>query len=490
MKLKITSLLGALLLIGMFIVGCTKIDEPEGIKDLRGAKAEFLKAQAAVQLAEVKIKEANAAQIAANTKAIEARTQATIIENEIQQARNAEEKARLEAQLKVTLANAQAALLNAQAATTSAQKAYELAMADLKIAQTLEIPDQYKRALGGLINTLRGLNFEMNQRISLIASYQKDLNRLFTDSTRQSNGYRSDVRQKEDFFTLTSKQLEILKQTAQADPAQLKLKLEEYNTKLTALKNDRKNAEDNTTALVIKQKDLITKRDGLNNSLYIKNDYTSQISVPAVTEITDAVKTLPANLKKYLSANSQTMTFVGDLSDIIADLTAFESWINAKKTAAEGWTTLLSATTNAIKNFKNTQTNLSDNLRETQNSITINDGELDTANFNLSMILSNINFYERLASNIDGQLTGLLNGNYNLGQSIKDQEEAVRNAQGELNIAKQNLSFYLAKDYVSLKENIENQIKANQDALALLKAQFDQTTKQKDAIIAIINGLK
>lgn len=486
MKLKITSLLGALLLIGMFIVGCTKIDEPEGIKDLRGAKAEFLKAQAAVQLAEVKIKEADAAIKTALAKAEEAKTQSIIIENEIRQAKNADEKARLEAQLKVFELKIQAELLDAQKATTEAQKRYEIAMADLKIAQTLEIPNKYKDELGNLISKLENLNSGMVQTKDYILIGQRQLNVLFGNSTRTSEALKNIIRTEENNLKLKENQLVILKQADQADPAQLKLKLEEYNTKLTALYNDRRTIEDNRTTLEIKQRDINSRLQGLSNSLYIKKDYTSPIAIPAVTEITDAVKTLPENLKKYLSANYLTMTFVGDLNQVISDLTTFESWINAKKTAAEGWTTLLSATTNAIKNFKNTQTNLLDNLMETQNSLSICQGNLFSANNSWDVNNSNIIFYEGLRNTINNKLSGI----DKFDQYIKAQEEVIRIAQGEVKIANQNLKFYLENDYVSLKENIENRIKAHQNNLALLQAQFDQTTKQKDALIAIINALK
>ena len=61
---KWTYLVGTLLMAGTTatFTGCIDTDEPEGIAELRGAKSDFIKAQAAVELVEAELRKAQVAE--------------------------------------------------------------------------------------------------------------------------------------------------------------------------------------------------------------------------------------------------------------------------------------------------------------------------------------------------------------------------------------------------------------------------------------------
>jgi hypothetical protein len=61
---KWTYLVATLLMAGTTatFTGCIDTDEPEGIAELRGAKSDFIKAQAAVELVEAELRKAQVAE--------------------------------------------------------------------------------------------------------------------------------------------------------------------------------------------------------------------------------------------------------------------------------------------------------------------------------------------------------------------------------------------------------------------------------------------
>ena len=129
---------------------CLENIEPEGIKDLRGAKAELLRAQTALQAAQAAKLEADAALVLAQAKVQEAiaKQQEAIalklqyeaelaqIQNEAEKAAIEQRIAEIEAQALITAEQLKAELLEAQAATTRAQAMYEAALKDLAVAKS------------------------------------------------------------------------------------------------------------------------------------------------------------------------------------------------------------------------------------------------------------------------------------------------------------------------------------------------------------------
>lgn len=146
---------------------CLETIEPEGLADLRGAKAELLRAQTSLQAANAAKVEAEAALVMAQAKVQEAiakQQEALALkmqyEAELVQAQNEAEKiaianriAELEAQALITAENLKASLINAQAATARAQAEYEKALKDLAIAKNTLTPEQLA-AIGALENAV------------------------------------------------------------------------------------------------------------------------------------------------------------------------------------------------------------------------------------------------------------------------------------------------------------------------------------------------
>ena len=151
----------------LMVSGCISNLEPEGIADLRGAKAELLRAQTALQAAQAAKVEAEAALILAQAKVQEAiakQEEAKALklqyEAELAQAQNEAEIAaiqariaEIEAQALVTAENLKADLLEAQAASAAAQALYEQALKDLAIAKHTLTPEQLAK-IGALENAV------------------------------------------------------------------------------------------------------------------------------------------------------------------------------------------------------------------------------------------------------------------------------------------------------------------------------------------------
>jgi len=119
---KITYLVASLMLMGTtpMLTGCVDIDEPAGIEELRGAKAELLTAKAAVEKAKVATEEANAAYRQAEAEYVKAqaareKAAAAVEEAKAKQIEAETEIAKAEAENKIALANAKSAIEKAQA---------------------------------------------------------------------------------------------------------------------------------------------------------------------------------------------------------------------------------------------------------------------------------------------------------------------------------------------------------------------------------------
>ena len=110
---KITYLVASLLLMGTtpLLTGCVDIDEPAGIEELRGAKAELLTAKAAVEKAKVATEEANAAYRNAEAEYVKA-----------QAAREKAEAAIKEAEADKLKAETETEWLNAEIAKAKAEQ--------------------------------------------------------------------------------------------------------------------------------------------------------------------------------------------------------------------------------------------------------------------------------------------------------------------------------------------------------------------------------
>ena len=207
---KWTYLVAALLMAGTTatFTGCIDTDEPEGITNLRGAKSELIKAQAAVELVEVEMQKAKVANQELLNKAQELANQKAEYDNqlkaldvklkelevELAQATNEAEKARIEAEIaesnkrKADAENNMALaaekfkedMLAAQEATARAQASYDLAMEEIELAK-LTLSDKEQQQVQTAQEFLASATSTMNGKYDALKKAQTAYFNALTD---------------------------------------------------------------------------------------------------------------------------------------------------------------------------------------------------------------------------------------------------------------------------------------------------------------------
>lgn len=150
---KWTYLVAGLLICGTAatVTSCIDNEEPAGITELRGAKAELLRAKAQVEVAEAAIKtaQANLIQVKADLKAEELaqeKLRTALIEAQTEDAKKAiEEEAALRAE------RAKASLIAAQQASAQADAMYQQALLEIEMQLSTMKDDAYAKALQDLL---------------------------------------------------------------------------------------------------------------------------------------------------------------------------------------------------------------------------------------------------------------------------------------------------------------------------------------------------
>ena len=174
---KWTYLVATLLMAGTTatFTGCIDTDEPEGIAELRGAKSEFIKAQAAVELVEAELRKAQVAEqelvnagLALQNKSAEIDLQLHELDIQLKQLLiEKEEAATAQAKAEAAIAKAEAdktkwenekaliveqykeKMLLAETATAKAQEAYKQAMEQIEASKLL-LTDEEQARLNGV----------------------------------------------------------------------------------------------------------------------------------------------------------------------------------------------------------------------------------------------------------------------------------------------------------------------------------------------------
>lgn len=193
-------LFGALMLgtAGTF-TGCIDNDEPAGIEELRGAKAELLRAKVAVETAIAARENANATLILAqaetekaNAAYQEALAEQQKLQNERLAARTEAEKAEIEvkiAQLQQKMEEDalahQQKMVELQQSLAEAQRSYELALKAIEIAEAI-VSDQEKVTLTDLKDQLETAQSNVNTAARWVESAQKDYYNALIESQNDS----------------------------------------------------------------------------------------------------------------------------------------------------------------------------------------------------------------------------------------------------------------------------------------------------------------
>ena len=135
---KWTYLVAALLMGGVStsLTSCIDNDEPAGITDLRGAKADLLRAKAQVELAEAEYRKAQIAIENAKAAYLDEKVKQEQFETAIQEAKSQKDIAYWQQEAKKSLEKFNAEMYALQQATAQAELEYQRAMAAIELALT------------------------------------------------------------------------------------------------------------------------------------------------------------------------------------------------------------------------------------------------------------------------------------------------------------------------------------------------------------------
>ncbi|MBM6962037.1 hypothetical protein H6A61_14475 [Bacteroides caecigallinarum] len=152
---KWTYLVAALLMSGTAatFTSCINTDEPAGIENLRGAKADLLRAKILVEEAEAAIKKAQASYLRAQALYQQEVAAQAKINTEILAAKSAQEKLYWENEKKKLEEKFNKEMLDLKTQTALAQAAYDKAIADIEVAMLNYKENAYAAALYELIYT-------------------------------------------------------------------------------------------------------------------------------------------------------------------------------------------------------------------------------------------------------------------------------------------------------------------------------------------------
>lgn len=244
----------ALLMMGGTFTGCLDNDEPAGIEQMRGAKAEFYKAQAAVKNAEVAIKEAEAQYKMAQAQQEQAKAKIAELKLAVKQAESDKEIARLNGEMEVVKEEQAKALLEAQKNTAIAQYNYDLAIKQLGFLKN-QINGTYAEMLDEVTEDLKASMDKIVGYKNNIMDEQRKL-MIFTagaDSAYVTALLSNEIIVKEQTLASKEKDLEKVKtivgipvgeweaqgEELKAGMAALKLSIDSLNLEIAKLENNK-----------------------------------------------------------------------------------------------------------------------------------------------------------------------------------------------------------------------------------------------------------
>lgn len=326
---KWTYLVATLLMAGTTatFTGCIDTDEPEGIVDLRGAKSELIKAQAAVKLVEVEWQKAQVAYQELVNKSKELDNQykeydvqmhaldVKLKELEVERAQATTEQAKAEAEAKIAEANRnkaywenkmaeeaeifKAAMLNYQTQTAQAQEAYDNAMKLIEAGKLL-LSDGEKAIIDKAQQRLYVASASLNQYYDAL-------------KTAQDNYY--DALVNPDLPTLASLQAEL--KLAQIAVEKAEILLDEKNNML-ALAEDFDAAAWDDKILDLKKKKSEYESEKSKADVEIATIKTSADYKAAEQKVAEKIKARKAAKEAYDKAVADSTTQVNTLLDIAA----------------------------------------------------------------------------------------------------------------------------------------------------------------------------
>lgn len=233
-------------ILSMFLAGtllisasCIDNDEPEGLQEMRKAKAELMQASAAVQLAEAELRKAEAIAKEAEARITAAQAEALEIANAIQSARDEAEKEELKFKLERLAEKHKADLQQLMAATANWEAEYQKALIDLEATLATYRNSKYAGELQTVLGDLTTVRGTITTLRGQIAGKQAELITYITrDSLTANRRIRTAVTTARKEYDLGVEKVDLLKKTREGNVAQWGQTRDEMAARMEALKTD------------------------------------------------------------------------------------------------------------------------------------------------------------------------------------------------------------------------------------------------------------
>lgn len=315
---KWTYLVAALLMGGVStsLTSCIDNDEPAGIIDLRGAKAELLRAKAQVELAEAAIRNANAAIQQAKADYLQEKVAQEKLNTDYQTAKNEDDKLALQQAAAIREQTYLAQLYAAQTAAKQAELDYQTALAKIEISLATVKDDAYAEALYDLLNN-KAFNYQ-KYKVSIdpttnkvtvekdgtatgtvqgliglskeLATVKQDLANVIQQNLILGYKFDKDALKNDVAVEVEVKKAELA--VSEKTLAELKeiigISLDDFEAKYQEIADKKKEAENNKTNVSIeKAKDLAENYDGKAQELKNKRAAESEFTFDIPADVQD-----------------------------------------------------------------------------------------------------------------------------------------------------------------------------------------------------------
>ena len=335
---------------------CIDTDEPAGIEELRGAKAELIRAKVAVEQAEAarilavaEVEKANAAIQAAIAKQEEAKAKLEEAKAEAQEAATAEAKAYAEKmvaqyqnEMKEAALTHEAELVNLQKALAVANRQYELTLAQIEIAKQL-FPFETYVELSKLQDDVEDAKGEVEDAVEALADAKADYDAAAVDykykGEIQKKRLENAVAKKEGLLAAAKEELakwegflendvETADWRAEVDSLEALVEsLEKENSELELEKTKLENSDEYKALLDSKDE---AAKDAAVDSVYGYKYY--DVYEGKLKEFAKALTYNTKNGNVYSGAKWEETKAVDSLDAIKADLAASVNLIKTQKT--------------------------------------------------------------------------------------------------------------------------------------------------------------
>lgn len=314
---KWTYLVVALLMGGVStsLTSCIDNDEPAGITDLRGAKAELLRAKAQVELAEAAIRNANAAIQQAKADYLQEKVAQEKLNTDYQTAKNEDDKLALQQAAAIREQTYLKQLYAAQQEAKQAELDYQTALAKIEISLATVKDDAYAEALYDLLNN-KAFNYNKytvsidptTNKVTVekdgtatgtvqgliglskeLATVKQDLADVIQQNLILGYKFDKDALKNDVAVTVEVKKAELaVEEKALAELKEIiGISLDDFEAKYQEIADKKKEAENNKTNVSIeKAKDLAENYDGKAQELKNKKEAQSEFTfdIPAAVQ--------------------------------------------------------------------------------------------------------------------------------------------------------------------------------------------------------------